>query len=91
MGKKKWFSLRTSLGILSGIKLATWVQQYEGIKTESYQMPVKGENLPIAPGAQTHTPEGLGISASGKPTLVHLKVFKLTGLLKILYSLTALL
>lgn len=42
-------------------------------------MHVKWENLPVAPSVQTHSPEVLGISASGKPTVVHLKFLELTG------------
>lgn len=54
-------------------------------------MHIRWENLPPAPSVQAHNPEVLGISASGKPLMVHLQFLEVTELHQVLYSLLALL
>lgn len=73
---------KPSLAVPSGIKLATWVQQCEGIKIEAIECLSSGK---------AHNRKVPSISASGRPNMVHLKVLELTGLHQILYSMTALL
>ena len=82
-----------SQGTHDGTGLGAWVQKLtqDGIDTEAHQMQGKWENLPTASPHPQPNQEVLGSSASGKSTLVHLKVWALTGLHQILHSLPVLL